>query len=59
MPTLEDLKIDKQALEGNIINIVEDFIDKYHLQHGIVLDLIRIQMLGCLPRYDVQVKVKL
>lgn len=56
--TIEDLRIDKQALEGDIINLLEKFVDKYDLK-DLELNLLPIHMMGCNVRYDIEILVKL
>jgi len=54
--TLEDIRYDKQALEGSIINLLEDFVDKYNV-YNLDLNLIPIRLLGERIRFDVEVSV--
>lgn len=56
--TIEDIRIAKQSVEGSIINLLEDFIDKYNLM-DVELNLLPIRMLGSNTRYDVEITVKI
>ena len=56
--TIEDIRIAKQSIEGSIINLLEDFIDKYSLT-DVELNLLPIRSVGCAVRYDVEITVKI
>lgn len=56
--TIEDIKIAKQGLEGSIINLIEEFVDKYNIDK-VELNLLPIHFVRAKTQYDVEVIVKL